>query len=55
MKNANNNPSQYGGKTMAIIGMVLGGLLWIVGIAYWVFVVFFNGAAVLMQMANQAQ
>jgi len=53
MKNANSNPSQYGGKTLAIVGMILGGLLFFVGIAYWIFVVFFNGAALLMQMANQ--
>jgi len=53
MKNANSNPTQYGGKTLAIVGMIVGGLLFFVGIAYWIFVVFFNGAALLMQMANQ--
>jgi hypothetical protein len=53
MKNANNNPSQYGGKTLAIVGMIVGGLLWIVGIAYWIFVIFFNGAAMLLQMAGR--
>jgi len=55
MKNANNNPSQYGGKTMALIGMIVGGLLWLVGLAYWIFVIFFNGAGVLLNLANQMQ
>jgi hypothetical protein len=39
MKNANNNPAQYGGKTLAIVGMILGGLFFLIGIAYWIFVV----------------
>lgn len=54
MKNANSNPMQYGGKTLAIIGMVLGGIFFLVGLAYWVFVIFFNGAAMLLQLANQS-
>jgi hypothetical protein len=53
MKNANSNPSQFGGKTLAIVGMVLGGIFFLIGLAYWVFVIFFNGAALLMQLANQ--
>lgn len=53
MKNVNNNPAQYGGKTLAIVGMILGGIFFLIGLAYWVFVIFFNGAALLMQMANQ--
>ena len=53
MKNANNNPAQYGGKTLAIVGMILGGIFFLIGLAYWVFVIFFNGAAMLMQLANQ--
>jgi len=42
MKNANNDPAQYGGKTMAIIGMVLGGLFFLVGLAYYILVIFFG-------------
>ncbi len=38
MKNANSNPAQYGGKTMAIVGMVLGGLFFLIGIIYYIFV-----------------
>jgi hypothetical protein len=53
MKNVNSSPSQYGGKTLALVGMILGGLFGLLGLAYWVFVIFFNGAALLMQLANQ--
>ena len=38
MKNANNDPSQYGGKTLAIVGMILGGLFFLVGIVYYILV-----------------
>ncbi len=37
MKNANSNPAQYGGKTLAIVGMVLGGLFLLVGVVYYIF------------------
>lgn len=37
MKNANNNPTQYGGKTLAIVGMILGGLFLLIGIVYYIF------------------
>jgi len=38
MKNADSDPTQYGGKTMAIIGMILGGLFLLIGLAYYIFV-----------------
>jgi len=38
MKNANADPTQYGGKTMAIVGMVLGGLFLLIGLLYYIFV-----------------
>jgi hypothetical protein len=53
MKNAKNDPMHYGGRTLAMIGLILGALFFVIGLAYWVFVIFFNGAALLMQMANQ--
>jgi hypothetical protein len=37
MKNANQDPANYGGKTLAIVGMVLGGIFFLVGIAYYIF------------------
>lgn len=45
MKNANTNPNEYGGKTLAIIGMVLGGLFLLVGVFYWLYVIFIIGLA----------
>lgn len=39
MKNANSDPANYGGKTLAIIGMILGGLLFLVGIVYYVLII----------------
>jgi len=36
MKNANNDPVNYGGKTMAIVGMILGGLFLLIGIVYYI-------------------
>ncbi|HEY8559948.1 MAG TPA: DUF4190 domain-containing protein [Pyrinomonadaceae bacterium] len=38
MKNANNAPNQYGGKTLAIVGMILGGLFFLVGVGYYILV-----------------
>ncbi|MEO8072206.1 MAG: DUF4190 domain-containing protein [Acidobacteriota bacterium] len=37
IKNVNNDPNAYGGKTMAIIGMILGGLFLVIGLIYYVF------------------
>ncbi|MGI9055482.1 MAG: DUF4190 domain-containing protein [Pyrinomonadaceae bacterium] len=37
MKNANNDPAHYGGKTLAIVGMILGGLFFLVGVVYYIF------------------
>lgn len=47
MKNANTNPNEYGGKTLAIVGMVLGGLFLIAGILYWLYVIFVIGFAAM--------
>ena len=54
MKNVKNDPAHYGGKTLALVGMILGGLFFLVGLVYWIVMIFFNGAALLMQMANQS-
>jgi hypothetical protein len=53
IKNVKNDPAHYGGKTLAIVGMILGGLFFVLGIVYWIVMIFFNGAAMLMQLANQ--
>lgn len=48
MKNVNSDPSQYGGKGLAIAGMVTGGLFLLIGIVYWIFILFFGGLSLLM-------
>ncbi len=48
MKNANNNPAEYGGKGLAIAGMVMGAVFFLIGIAYYIFILFFGGMAMLM-------
>ncbi|HEY0428345.1 MAG TPA: DUF4190 domain-containing protein [Pyrinomonadaceae bacterium] len=36
MKNVNNNPNQYGGKGLAIAGMIVGGLLFLLSVVWWI-------------------
>lgn len=52
MKNVNNDPAQYGGKGLAIAGMVMGGIMLLIGLAYWVFLIFFGGMAMIMDSAR---
>lgn len=39
IKNANNDPQNYGGKGLAIAGMILGGLFLLIGVAYYVIII----------------
>jgi hypothetical protein len=39
MKNANNDPQHYGGKGLAIAGMITGGLFFLIGTAYYVVII----------------
>jgi hypothetical protein len=39
IKNANNDPANYGGKGLAIGGMIVGGLFFMVGLAYYIVVI----------------
>ncbi len=39
MKNANNDPANYGGKGLAIAGMIVGGIMFLIGLAYYVIVI----------------
>ena len=55
IKNVKNDPAHYGGKTLAIVGMILGALFFIIAIIYWIFMLILGGANILMQMANQAR
>ena len=47
MKNANNDPSNYGGKGLAIAGMATGGIFFLIGVIYYIFVLFFGGMAMI--------
>lgn len=53
MKNANSDPANYGGKGLAIAGMIVGGLFALLGLAYYVFILFFGGMGMMMEMMNQ--
>ena len=39
MKNVNNDPEHYGGKGLAIAGMILGGVFFLIGAAYYIILV----------------
>lgn len=41
MKNANNDPSQYGGKGLAIAGMIVGGIFTAIWVIYWIVIIIF--------------
>jgi hypothetical protein len=47
MKNVNNDPNTYGGKGLAIAGMICGGVFFLLGIAYWIYVIFIIGFAAM--------
>ena len=48
MKNIKKDPRQYGGRGLALAGMIIGGLFALIGILYWVFLIFFGGMSLLM-------
>ena len=48
LKNANRDPANYGGKGLAIAGMILGGIFAVLAILYWIFIIFFGGMAMLL-------
>ena len=39
IKNVNNDPAHYGGKPLAIAGMIVGGVMFLVGAAYYIIVI----------------
>jgi len=43
MKNVNNNPMQFGGKGLAIAGMICGGVFLLLGLLYWIYIIFIIG------------
>lgn len=48
MKNANNDPRNFGGKGLAIAGMITGGVFALLSIIYWIFILFLGGMGMLM-------
>lgn len=52
MKNANNDPQNYGGKGLAIAGMITGGVFFLLGAFYWLYIIFVVGLAALGSMGN---
>ncbi len=52
MKNANNDPQNYGGKGLAIAGMITGGVFLLLGVLYWIYIIFVVGLAALGSMGN---
>ena len=52
IKNANNDPSQYGGKGLAIAGMIVGGIFFLISIAYILYVIFVLGMVGLMSIPS---
>ena len=49
---ANNDPINYGGAGLAMGGIITGVLGLLVGIGLWIFAIFFNGMALMMQGVN---
>ena len=45
LKNIKTDPNKYGGKTLAIIGMALGGTFLLIGLLYWIYIIFIIGLA----------
>jgi hypothetical protein len=39
MKKANADPTNYGGKGLAIAGMITGGIFFLIGVAYWIYII----------------
>jgi hypothetical protein len=52
MKNANNDPQHYGGKGLAIAGMITGGVFFLLGLLYWIYLIFVVGLAAMGSLGN---
>ena len=47
MSNANKDPQHYGGKGLAIAGMITGGIFFLIGVLYWIYLIFVIGLAAM--------
>jgi hypothetical protein len=52
MKNANNDPAQYGGKGLAMAGMITGGVFFLLGLFYWIYIIFVIGLSAIGSMGG---
>lgn len=52
MKNANNDPAHYGGKGLAIAGMITGGVFFLLGLLYWVYIIFIIGLSAMGSLGS---
>ncbi len=52
MKNANNDPQNYGGKGLAIAGMITGGVFLALGLLYWIYIIFIIGISAIGSMGG---
>ena len=52
MKNANSDPANYGGKGLAIAGMICGGVFLVLGLLYWLYIIFILGFAAMGSLGN---
>ncbi len=46
MKNCNNDPNQYGGKGLAIAGMIVGGIFTALWLIYWIIIIVVYGSLI---------
>jgi hypothetical protein len=53
LKNIKNDPGRFGGKPLALVGMILGGLFFLIGLVYYIIIFFFGGAAMIMDTINR--
>jgi hypothetical protein len=47
MKNIKNDPNTYGGKGLATAGMICGGVFLVLGVIYWIYIIFVVGMVAL--------
>jgi hypothetical protein len=52
MKNANNDPANFGGKGLAIAGMITGGVFFLLGIIYYIYIIFVIGLSAMGSMGG---
>jgi hypothetical protein len=52
LKNVNRDPRNFGGKGLAIAGMITGGVFFLLGVLYWIYIIFVIGLAAMGNLGN---